>query len=147
MSKTADVTSQKWTSSPVNYNMMYWTTGKEQWRRKWSVSSHSEGWRRGENQGRLKSGSDTCIHFEDWVGVQQVSSVGEIIPVRGYSMSKEVRYEMADVLQEQGVGCVAFTDTVRDERWGWGEAEEGGTAWKRARTCVAYLRPRIIYSS
>lgn len=43
-------------------------------------------------------------------------------------MSKEVRYEMADVPQEHGVGCVAFTDAVRDERWGWGVAEEGGTA-------------------
>lgn len=32
-----------------------------------------------------------------------------------------------DVLQEQGVGYVAFTDTVRDERWGWGEAEKGST--------------------
>ena len=52
-----------------------------------------------------------------------------------------------DVLQEQGVGYVAFTDTVRDERWGRGEAEEGGTTCKRARTWVAYLRPRIIHSS
>ena len=32
-----------------------------------------------------------------------------------------------DVLQEQGVGYVAFTDTVRDERWGRGAADEGGT--------------------